>query len=369
MAKEGVYYQLVVSQQGGDEKKKAKLTSLDDDEPAPDYEEDEELTKGEKWVSEEKEDLAETVSLAGAHPLGRGSSIRKRSTRSSKVSSSLPVVIEEEPEPFERDVKLMEIMKMNSPEWPYILLGVVGSFIVGLSTPIYAILFSNVLGVLTPGGTPEEQAQKREEGNFYSLMFLVLGIVVGFAAFAQSFAFSVAGESLTSRLRGLSFQAILKQEIGFFDDEKNSVGSLCARLSGDAASVQGATGSRIGVVFQAASTMIASIVLSMIFEWKLGLTALSFVPLLLIATYFQAKIIMGQSALERDALQKSASIAMEAISNIRTVAGLGKEQTFHDIYMDSLRGPHQAALRKSWLVNNSRILPAIFRIIYPFWLM
>ena len=109
MAKEGVYYQLVVSQQGGDEKKKAKLTLLDDDEPAPDYEEDEELTKGEKWVSEEKEDLAETVSLAGAHPLGRGSSIRKRSTRSSKASSSLPVVIEEEPEPFERDVKLMEI--------------------------------------------------------------------------------------------------------------------------------------------------------------------------------------------------------------------------------------------------------------------
>ena len=95
--------------------------------------------------------------------------------------------------------------------------------------------------------------------------------------------------------------------------------------------------------------MIASIVLSMIFEWKLGLTALSFVPLLLIATYFQAKIIMGQSALERDALQKSAKVAMEAISNIRTVAGLGKEQTFHDIYMDSLRGPHQAALRKSWV--------------------
>lgn len=95
--------------------------------------------------------------------------------------------------------------------------------------------------------------------------------------------------------------------------------------------------------------MIASIVMSMIFEWKLGLTALAFVPLLLVATYFQAKIIMGQSALERDALQKSAKVAMEAISNIRTVAGLGREQTFHDIYMDSLRGPHQAALRKSWV--------------------
>jgi hypothetical protein len=36
-----------------------------------------------------------------------------------------------------------------------------------------------------------------------------------------------------------TFSAILQQEVGWFDDEKNSVGILCARLSGDAASVQG----------------------------------------------------------------------------------------------------------------------------------
>ena len=247
MAKEGIYYQLVVSQQGGEVKKTpTKVTSLDDD-----VEEDEELAKAENWI-EDKVELAETVSLAGSHPLARGSSFRRRSTkRSSRASSLLPAVIEEEPIPDERDVKMMEIMRMNSPEWPYILLGVIGSFIVGLSTPIYAILFSNILEVLTPTTDAQQQADQREKGNFYSLMFLILGIVVGFAAFAQSFAFSVAGESLTSRLRGLTFQAILKQEIGWFDQESNSVGALCARLSGDAASVQGATGSRIGVVFQA----------------------------------------------------------------------------------------------------------------------
>jgi hypothetical protein len=36
-----------------------------------------------------------------------------------------------------------------------------------------------------------------------------------------------------------AFTAILRQEVGWFDDERNSVGILCARLSGDAASVQG----------------------------------------------------------------------------------------------------------------------------------
>lgn len=36
----------------------------------------------------------------------------------------------------------------------------------------------------------------------------------------------------------MAFEAILKQECGWFDNEKNSVGSLSARLSGDAANIQ-----------------------------------------------------------------------------------------------------------------------------------
>jgi ATP-binding cassette subfamily B (MDR/TAP) protein 1 len=51
--------------------------------------------------------------------------------------------------------------------------------------------------------------------------------------------FGVAGVYLTERLRVAAFCAMLRQEIGWFDEEKNRVGTLCARLSGDAASVQG----------------------------------------------------------------------------------------------------------------------------------
>lgn len=36
----------------------------------------------------------------------------------------------------------------------------------------------------------------------------------------------------------MTFEAMLKQECGWFDDEKHSVGALSARLSGDAANLQ-----------------------------------------------------------------------------------------------------------------------------------
>ena len=55
----------------------------------------------------------------------------------------------------------------------------------------------------------------------------------------QASCFTVSGENLTARLRSLSFGAMLRQEIGWHDDEKNSTGTLTTRLSHDASQVQG----------------------------------------------------------------------------------------------------------------------------------
>ena len=51
--------------------------------------------------------------------------------------------------------------------------------------------------------------------------------------------FTISGERLTLRLRSETFHAILKQEIGWFDDQRNSTGALVTRLSNDAAQVEG----------------------------------------------------------------------------------------------------------------------------------
>lgn len=51
--------------------------------------------------------------------------------------------------------------------------------------------------------------------------------------------YGIAGEHLTARLRTLLFQKLLQQEIAFYDDKNNATGALCAKISGEAASVQG----------------------------------------------------------------------------------------------------------------------------------
>lgn len=55
----------------------------------------------------------------------------------------------------------------------------------------------------------------------------------------QGYAFAKSGELLTRRLRKVGFQAMLRQEIGWFDDPINSPGALTTRLATDASMVQG----------------------------------------------------------------------------------------------------------------------------------
>lgn len=90
-----------------------------------------------------------------------------------------------------------------------------------------------------------------------SLYFVIIGIVTAIATFMQVgfkskilispqlifqlYSFSVAGEKLTLRIRKKMFRAILHQEMAWFDRKENGVGALCAKLSGEAASVQGVT--------------------------------------------------------------------------------------------------------------------------------
>lgn len=97
------------------------------------------------------------------------------------------------------------------------------------------MLFGDVYSVL--GLTDEVEI--RTETIRFSILFIVVGIVTGLGTFLQMYMFGKAGVRMTTRLRKMTFEAMLKQEIGWYDEETNSVGSLCARLASDCSAVQG----------------------------------------------------------------------------------------------------------------------------------
>ncbi|MBN3300230.1 ABCBB protein, partial [Amia calva] len=261
---------------------------------------------------------------------------------SQDVTSKGVVPEEEEEEPVE-PAPVTRILKYNAPEWPYMLFGTFGAAINGGVNPMYSLLFSQILGTFS---MLDKDEQKREI-NGICLFFVFLGLISFFTQLLQGYTFSKSGELLTRRLRRLGFQAMLGQETGWFDDHRNSPGALTTRLATDASQVQGATGSQIGMIVNSMTNVGVAIIISFYFSWKLSLVILCFLPFLALSGGFQAQMLTGFAKQDKEAMETAGRISGEALNNIRTIAGLGKEKTFVEMYEAQLEAPYKAAIKKA----------------------
>ncbi|XP_047524484.1 multidrug resistance protein homolog 49-like [Pieris napi] len=242
---------------------------------------------------------------------------------------------EEEDKGDEEEIKALsdwQLMKLNSPEWLYIVIGSIAAFAQGTCFPVFALLFGYTAGIFV--------LQDRNEivylADMYSGLFIVVAAVAGLSMCLQSFTFTSAGLKMTTRLRYQYFGALLRQEIGFFDKEKNTVGSLCARLSGDAAEVQGSTGLRTGLIIQGTSSVVVGFIMAICYNWKLTLVGTAFLPLMVGSIWLEGRVSQKSQSDERDAMESATSIATEAVVSIKTVQSLGIEKIFLKKFHDAL---------------------------------
>uniref|UniRef100_A0A8C1LND2 ATP-binding cassette, sub-family B (MDR/TAP), member 11b n=1 Tax=Cyprinus carpio TaxID=7962 RepID=A0A8C1LND2_CYPCA len=300
-------------------------------------------SQGDKALNQ-KARQGDSVPDAERKSLNRAGSYRA-SLRYKSYESGLPDDDSEEVEP----APVTRILKYNAPEWPYMLFGSFGAAVNGGVNPVYSLLFSQILAVrFPPTFSMPDPVEQRREINGICLFFVIVFIYSYiFRSFFQGYAFSKSGELLTRRLRCLGFQAMLGKEISWFDDHRNSPGALTTRLATDASQVQGATGSQIGMIVNSLTNIGVAIIISFYFSWKLTLVILCFLPFLALSGGFQAKMLTGFAKQDKEALEAAGQISGEALNNIRTIAGLGKERNFVEMFEAQLEAPYQAALKKA----------------------
>uniref|UniRef100_A0A8B9Q879 ABC-type xenobiotic transporter n=1 Tax=Apteryx owenii TaxID=8824 RepID=A0A8B9Q879_APTOW len=301
MLQKGVYYSLVMQQTGVEEYEKNDRNDL-------------------------VQELTGQVDFEGLGIFKKGS-IRRRSSRyksrrcSSKKKSSEKKKkkdLEEENLPA---VSYSRILALNKPEWLYVVLGVIAAAISGGVHPAFAVIFGKIIGAFQ-----ETDPEKRNKNTLVlSLMFLLLGVITLAAYIVQGFMFGKSGEILTMRLRSLSFRALLQQDVGWYDDQKNAIGVLLTRLATDASQVKGATGTRLGLMTMTVCTLLTAIVIAFVYGWHLTLLILACIPFVIAANAVNVSSVSGHAAKDQKALEEAGRVSSPILTT-----GLWCEIIFKD---------------------------------------
>lgn len=123
------------------------------------------------------------------------------------------------------------MLMLNKPEWKQGVLGLVGCIGFGFTNPFYAFIIASLTVDYYKG---------LSDADLWFSIRKYAGILVALAVFfiganiLQHYNFASAGEQLTKRVRVQMLRSILQYEVGWFDKDENSSGSVCSRLATDA---------------------------------------------------------------------------------------------------------------------------------------
>lgn len=163
--------------------------------------------------------------------------------------------------------------------------------------------------------------------------------------------FASIGEYLTYHLRNETFVKYLTLHMGFYDLPENKPNTLTTRLSSDTTQIKGVALTMVGVTIQALSTLIIAIVLGFVFDWRLTLINLGFLPLILISSVFHMRLQQGFSDVSEVVDSTAGGIVSESIVNTKTIFCYNMQDNVVDLYHKEIQNGEKT-INKTSFVNG-----------------
>ncbi|XVF58165.1 hypothetical protein PTKIN_Ptkin07bG0041400 [Pterospermum kingtungense] len=258
------------------------------------------------------------------------------------------------------------LLALNLPEWKQATLGCLGAILFGAVQPLSAFTMGSMISIffLT------DHHEIKEKTRVYAFSFL------GFALFSliinvfQHYNFAYMGEHLTKRVRERMLSKIMTFEIGWFDQDENSSGTICSRLAKDASVVRSIVGDRMSLLIQTISGVTLSCVMGLFIAWRLAIVMIAVQPLIILSMYTRKVVLKSMSRKAIKAQEDSSKLAAEAVSNHRTITAFSSQDRILKMLEKAHEGPRKENVRQSCFaglgLGTAQLLTACI-MAFDFW--
>lgn len=232
-----------------------------------------------------------------------------------------------------------DILRLLKPELNYLILGLIACTVAGALMPAFALFYAQIFETFTKEGD-----ELLEAGRFWALMFVALAAVNFVAMFFRVYAMCYAIETSMARIRSECFASIIRQHVGWFDNEINSPQRLTTRLASDVPQIKSVLNSRISALISGVATMLTALVIAFYLGWKLAMLLALSIPILLYVGYLQMRMTRGDRATHIKRMENASRLATEAIEHVKLIQAINQERHFFEKFNRELRKPLKESL-------------------------
>ncbi|KAF6771930.1 hypothetical protein AHF37_09780 [Paragonimus kellicotti] len=227
-----------------------------------------------------------------------------------------------------------------------IVSGILCSAVAGVGFPVNILIFRMIINSYVSVSFSADAVYKNV------VWFVVLGVIVFALTFVQSSLLGLTSSRQARRIRLLYLQAILRQDLSWFDQQTS--GALISKLSENIDIIESGIGTKLAEFVQNIFGFLAGIVISFALGWKLSLVATAMLPTIVIFFALFGFTVKRFTEKELDAYGRAGAIANEVLFAIRTVMSFGGEQKELKRYTVELSTAESVGIKKSMVIGGGR---------------
>ncbi|VAH78697.1 unnamed protein product [Triticum turgidum subsp. durum] len=175
------------------------------------------------------------------------------------------------------------------------------------------------------------------------MYYIYLVIATAAASFLQVSCWTMTGERQSIRIRSLYLEAVLKQDVSFFDVEMTT-GEAISRMSADTVLVQDALGEKVGKYAQLLTTFVGCFIIGFVRGWMLALVMLACIPPNILSFAIMSRLRAQISARRQASYADAGNVVEQTIGAIRTVISFNGEKKAIALYNTLTKRAYKATV-------------------------